>query len=535
MENEKFKIKNGILTKYTGCTGNDEIIEIPNTVSVIGEDVFRKIIAKKIIIPNSVKIIEKNAFRECGISDIIMNDGVIIIGESAFCKACCNSITFSKNLREIQANAFDFFKFYHLEIQTIELPEGIIKIGDNAFDDCQWLVTLPTTVREIGAGAYSNTEMREIKIPSKINVISDCAFDSCLNLEKVVIENATMDIVSYYDDYKKDIEDIEKIETVVSTTKIKNRAFWRCENLKEIVFPNTLAEIGRNAFSFCASLKRVSIITNEVPLKIETDAFSDSGLEELYICNTSNLNIQYRAFGNLPNLKKIKIIGTNNSSICIDSNAFENCQRLEEINIVTKGSVNIDSSAFENCNELEEINIVANGIDIGNRVFENCTMLKRLNLKADVLGTSIGKYAFLNCSLLHTVNILPNVTIYLYENSFEGCSNLENINCGNIILLKKDIPLFRCTHEEVMNIIKNSEEIQISLKSREKANYYESQNTCDKDREELQKNEKVEEILEKLDEINKSIKESSKNKEYSSTSLDYNTIESIIDGIWDIL
>lgn len=39
MENEKFKIKDGILTEYNG---NDEIIQIPNTVSVIGEGVFLK-------------------------------------------------------------------------------------------------------------------------------------------------------------------------------------------------------------------------------------------------------------------------------------------------------------------------------------------------------------------------------------------------------------------------------------------------------------------------------------------------------------
>ena len=86
-----------------------------------------------------------------------------------------------------------------------------------------------------------------------------------------------------------------------------------------------------------------------------------------------------------------------------------------------------------------------------------------------------------------------------------------------------------------MNIIKNSEEIQISLKSREKANYYELPNTYKNDKEEIQKNEKIEEVLEKLDEINKSIKESSKDKGYSGNSLNYNTIEDIIDGIWNIL
>lgn len=370
MENEKFKIKDGILTEYTG---NDEIIQIPNTVSVIGEGVFLEKVARKIIIPNSVKIIEKNAFRECGISEIIMNDGVVTIGEYAFKHAYCNNITFSKNLKEIQAHAFDFFLFCDLEIHKIELPESIIKIGDSAFSSCEWLVTLPSSVKEIGKGAYSSTEMQEIIIPSKINIIPERAFEGCPNLEKVVIENAKMDVVSYYDDYTEGIEDIEKIETVVSATKIKNMAFADCENLKEVIFPKTLTEIGSNAFSWCISLKKVNIITQEVPLNIETDAFLNSGLEELYICNTSYLNIQYGAFKNLPNLKKIKIIGTEYSNICIDSNAFENCSRLEEINIVTKGRINIKSNAFSNCNELEEINIIAQEINIGDYAFEGCT------------------------------------------------------------------------------------------------------------------------------------------------------------------
>ena len=138
-----------------------------------------------------------------------MNDGVVTIGEYAFKHAYCNTITFSKNLKEIQAHAFDFFLFCDLEIHKIELPESIIKIGDSAFSSCEWLVTLPSSVKEIGKGAYSSTEMQEIIIPSKINIIPERAFEGCPNLEKVVIENAKMDVVSYYDDYTEGIEDPE--------------------------------------------------------------------------------------------------------------------------------------------------------------------------------------------------------------------------------------------------------------------------------------------------------------------------------------
>ena len=73
---DEFVIKNGILKKYVP---KDPIVEIPNTVSIIGKGVFEKCYGiEKLIIPNSVKIIEKNAFKDASIDSIIMGKKVLL-------------------------------------------------------------------------------------------------------------------------------------------------------------------------------------------------------------------------------------------------------------------------------------------------------------------------------------------------------------------------------------------------------------------------------------------------------------------------
>ena len=68
MEENNFIIENGILRKYLG---QEQIIKIPETVSIIGEGAFKCAYnIEKLIIPDSVKVIRKEAFKECFIYEI---------------------------------------------------------------------------------------------------------------------------------------------------------------------------------------------------------------------------------------------------------------------------------------------------------------------------------------------------------------------------------------------------------------------------------------------------------------------------------
>ena len=79
----EFKIKNGVLVKYTGKDAN---VEIPNSVTIIGEKAFTECkTLVSVTIPNSVKSIENNAFSFCtSLKEITLPNSVTSIGDWAF-------------------------------------------------------------------------------------------------------------------------------------------------------------------------------------------------------------------------------------------------------------------------------------------------------------------------------------------------------------------------------------------------------------------------------------------------------------------
>ena len=100
------------------------------------------------------------------------------------------------------------------------IPQGITKIGENAFANCKKLtkVTIPDSVvsvagftyckklekvvlgknvRAIGESAFSGTSLTEITIPKRVNTIDQDAFSKCKNLKKITFKGTPSDISPY--------------------------------------------------------------------------------------------------------------------------------------------------------------------------------------------------------------------------------------------------------------------------------------------------------------------------------------------------
>ena len=171
-------------------------------------------------------------------------------------------------------------------LQTVILPESVIRIDDNAFNSCTKLSSINlSNIEEIGNNAfYSCTGLTGAISGPKVKNIGDNAFYCCDNIESisfpVIVEigERAFEASSPYDNRSK------LVSAEISTVKyLGNRAFQYCSSLKSIDISNC-DEIGSGnhsdgCFYCCRSLSTVKLSDN---LQIiPSGCFSESGIQTL--------------------------------------------------------------------------------------------------------------------------------------------------------------------------------------------------------------------------------------------------------------
>ena len=228
---------------------------------------------------------------------------------------------------------------YYGDIVIPETVNGytVEGIWEFAFDGCTNLksVTLPSTIKTIGAYAFWGCSITEITIPSSVEVIGDYGL-SGNNLKKVILEdgsktlkvgygrsdgngyplfggnalqqleeayvgrrvesqwpdlfhgNETLkkltlsdNVLSVPDSYCESCPNLETVVLGKNINNIGNAAFFGCEKLSSINLPQGLISIGVASFEHCGALTNVTLPSTLKTIGIE--AFYDAALQELTI------------------------------------------------------------------------------------------------------------------------------------------------------------------------------------------------------------------------------------------------------------
>lgn len=155
-------------------------------------------------------------------------------------------------------------------LKEIVFPESVVSIGNLAFADCTSLIhiNLPKQLKEIANGSFYNcTSLSEISIPKTLKVLT--GFAKCSNLKKIDIPNTVIEIgIQAF----QDCSDLTEVIIPESINRIGNRAFEGCTGLNQVIIPQNTKKIDDYAFMGC-NLNRITI--ESIDTEISKDSFCD--------------------------------------------------------------------------------------------------------------------------------------------------------------------------------------------------------------------------------------------------------------------
>lgn len=129
-----------------------------------------------------------------------------------------------------QAGGISAFGSAENPIESVEIPSTVTNIGNFAFANCGLKdVSLPNKLENIGVSAFSNNSLQSVILPDTVTTVGGGAFATNPTLERISISKS-----------------MTKIDSgVFGCSDAKN---WMT-NLTEIVIPDNITEIARNAFA----------------------------------------------------------------------------------------------------------------------------------------------------------------------------------------------------------------------------------------------------------------------------------------------
>lgn len=365
-------------------------------------------------------------------------------------------------------------------IDSISIDEGVLAIGDYAFECCVNLksVYIPASVSNIGKGlfgsCYNLTEVRvdahneyydsrensnaiiesdddrliaacpATIIPSSIRSIADFAFYHCNTVESLVIPEGVL--------------------------KIGNNAFSGCSSLKYIALPQSLLEIGANAFCACTSMKSVFIPRNVCRVG-ESNIFQGCNNLSSVIVDKANTFYDSRSGCNA-------IVRTLDSTLvaaCRTTCIGEDIKRLGDecfggLNIhavrIPRSVVEISVTAFNECYEIDTLLVEAGNPSYISPASSNVVLTK--DGKVLVLGCrtteiptgieTIGDNAFAG-RFSSPILRLPEGIKTIGWDAFRGCSQICELTIPRSVTTICPYAFSSCGNLKVVQILSPVEEI----------------------------------------------------------------------------
>ena len=427
---------------FSSCT-NLTTLNLNQGLEYIGMGAFSRCTQlTELTIPSSVKYIGKSAFSSCNALETLkLNEGLETIGESAF--ENCQKLTqiiLPSTVQELGERSFYNCRkaekidcgnvtviprqcFNNCQVLTeLKLSDQVTVIGESAFSNCSVLAEMPgwpSQLREIGKYAFSSCKLlKNLDLSgTQLVTLGDGAFGSAYAVEKLALPDTLETIGTWvFRDLNKDYEQYG-CKAPITELYLGSRV-WEMDTYSLKDMPHLVNIFVDAANPYLVSVGGVLLVkgTGDLltwPMQNKTEEFRfPDTITQLPMFMLQNN--QY--------LKKVTIPG---SVTLVNYGAFQNCVLEEVIFEDANSTILIDSNAFENCANLKSVRLPEGLVGIGNSAFENCASLESITMPDSVY--SLGNYTFMNCASLKECKLSKKLS-YLSSAMFLGCSSLEELN-----------------------------------------------------------------------------------------------------------
>ena len=263
--------------------GEDKNLTLPKNYNGKGYKINRyafygRVSVEKVIIPDNILGIGEGAFNLCSSFKYNEDDNGLYVGTAdneyfALIKAKSTDITscfVNANCKIICDEAFYGVK----SLESVIIADGVRIIGNESFRECRALtsISIPNSVIEIGYRAFSYCYgLTDLIIPDSVKNIGFGAFWYCTNLRSIELpfvgaslsdsKNTHFGYIFGAESYRENRESMPTYLTSAIITGgeiIGDYAFYQCRRISSINLPCSINVIGKNAFSGCTSLKKLT-------------------------------------------------------------------------------------------------------------------------------------------------------------------------------------------------------------------------------------------------------------------------------------
>lgn len=334
------------LVNYLGTSVTT--VHIPNGIETIGVNAFSNSEIECVVLPESVTRISKFAFEACEkLKTVIICGKRMTIEDSAFsyCSNLQSLVIFSTEI------SFSEFIFRRVSVTPLLENRSLCFYCPQGSPVIQY--------------AFTKKKNYAIIDPKYVSDSAENIVASCKNLAKQIVPVNALSIQgdTLIECNWTILNENCSVCVPAFVRHIADKAFKEAGCIAEIILPNGLKTIGKEAFMQCSAKKIV------VPASVEQigeAAFAKSRIQEIV----------------LPPIQELP------------SYAFEECYSLKHVTL-PETLLKIGAYAFSNCLDLTGLSLPKHLVEIGEKAFDQCNNLLYLSIPDSVV--EIAEHAFSGC------------------------------------------------------------------------------------------------------------------------------------------